>query len=110
MSSSTLKVGDRIPSGLSLYENNPGNKVSVDEVLKGKRVAIFGGQQHNHSTRHARRRAGSHSAYNCCVALFCCSLHAVPGAFTPGCSKTHLPGFVADAEKVRSVMQRDGAT
>jgi len=68
MSSSTLKVGDRIPSGLSLYENNPGNKVSVDELIKGKRVAIFG----------------------------------VPGAFTPGCSKTHLPGFVADAEKIKS--------
>lgn len=24
------------------------------------------------------------------------------GAFTPGCSKTHLPGFVADAEKFRA--------
>ncbi len=23
---------------------------------------------------------------------------AVPGAFTPGCSKTHLPGYIADAE------------
>lgn len=25
----------------------------------------------------------------------------VPGAFTPGCSKTHLPGFVADADKFK---------
>jgi peroxiredoxin len=25
-------------------------------------------------------------------------LFAVPGAFTPGCSKAHLPGFVAGAE------------
>jgi len=24
---------------------------------------------------------------------------AVPGAFTPGCSKTHLPGYIADADK-----------
>lgn len=23
------------------------------------------------------------------------------GAFTPGCSKTHLPGYIADAEKYR---------
>lgn len=26
-------------------------------------------------------------------------LFAVPGAFTPGCSKTHLPGYVADHAK-----------
>jgi peroxiredoxin len=27
-------------------------------------------------------------------------LFAVPGAFTPGCSKIHLPGYVADADKL----------
>lgn len=27
---------------------------------------------------------------------------AVPGAFTPGCSKTHLPGFVSSADKLKS--------
>lgn len=25
---------------------------------------------------------------------------AVPGAFTPGCSKTHLPGYVADYDQI----------
>ena len=25
----------------------------------------------------------------------------VPGAFTPGCSKTHLPGYVKDAERLK---------
>ncbi|XP_032233472.1 peroxiredoxin-5, mitochondrial isoform X2 [Nematostella vectensis] len=29
-------------------------------------------------------------------------LFAVPGAFTPGCSKTHLPGYVADFDKIKS--------
>jgi len=26
---------------------------------------------------------------------------AVPGAFTPGCSKTHLPGFVVHADEIK---------
>ena len=29
-------------------------------------------------------------------------LFAVPGAFTPGCSKTHLPGYINDAEALRA--------
>ena len=29
-------------------------------------------------------------------------LFAVPGAFTPGCSKTHLPGFVVKADEIKS--------
>jgi peroxiredoxin len=27
-------------------------------------------------------------------------LFAVPGAFTPGCSMTHLPGYVVNADKI----------
>lgn len=29
-------------------------------------------------------------------------IFAVPGAFTPGCSKTHLPGFVNDVDALKS--------
>ena len=29
-------------------------------------------------------------------------LFAVPGAFTPGCSKTHLPGYIAYAEALKA--------
>jgi peroxiredoxin len=29
-------------------------------------------------------------------------LFAVPGAFTPGCSKTHLPGYVANADELKA--------
>ena len=29
-------------------------------------------------------------------------IFAVPGAFTPGCSKTHLPGYIADAEAIKA--------
>ncbi|MFK8048690.1 MAG: peroxiredoxin [Halioglobus sp.] len=29
-------------------------------------------------------------------------LFAVPGAFTPGCSMTHLPGYVVNADKIKA--------
>lgn len=30
-------------------------------------------------------------------------IFAVPGAFTPGCSMTHLPGFVVNADKIKAL-------
>ena len=29
-------------------------------------------------------------------------LFAVPGAFTPGCSNTHLPGYIINADKIKA--------
>ncbi|XP_006746314.1 peroxiredoxin-5, mitochondrial [Leptonychotes weddellii] len=62
-----IKVGDAIPS-VVVFEGQPGNKVNLAELFKGKKGVLFG----------------------------------VPGAFTPGCSKTHLPGFVQQAEALKA--------
>merc|ERR1711915_1022762 len=58
-----IKVGDALPA-VEVQEGEPGNKVSMDQLFKGKKGILFG----------------------------------VPGAFTPGCSKTHLPGYVEKAD------------
>ncbi|XP_041865175.1 peroxiredoxin-5, mitochondrial [Melanotaenia boesemani] len=62
-----IQVGEHLPA-VEVQEGEPGNKVSMDQLFKGKKGVLF----------------------------------AVPGAFTPGCSKTHLPGFVQQAEDLRS--------
>nr|XP_057933595.1 peroxiredoxin-5, mitochondrial [Doryrhamphus excisus] len=62
-----IQVGERLPK-VEVQEGEPGNKVSMDQLFKGKKGVLF----------------------------------AVPGAFTPGCSKTHLPGFVQQAEDLKS--------
>jgi len=62
-----IKVGQSLPS-VDLQEGNPGGKVNIADLAKGKKVIIFG----------------------------------VPGAFTPTCSKQHLPGFIADFDKIKA--------
>ncbi|CAJ1064335.1 peroxiredoxin-5%2C mitochondrial [Xyrichtys novacula] len=57
-----IQVGQPLPA-VEVQEGEPGNKVAMDQLFKGKKGVLF----------------------------------AVPGAFTPGCSKTHLPGFVQQA-------------
>uniref|UniRef100_A0A3Q3AF11 Peroxiredoxin-5 n=1 Tax=Kryptolebias marmoratus TaxID=37003 RepID=A0A3Q3AF11_KRYMA len=60
------QVGEALPA-VEVQEGEPGNRVAMDQLFKGKKGVLF----------------------------------AVPGAFTPGCSKTHLPGFVQQAEDLR---------
>ncbi|KAM9847146.1 peroxiredoxin-5, mitochondrial [Aulostomus maculatus] len=62
-----IQVGEHLPA-VEVQEGEPGNKVSMDQLFKGKKGVLF----------------------------------AVPGAFTPGCSKTHLPGFVQQAADLKS--------
>ncbi|XP_007954228.2 peroxiredoxin-5, mitochondrial [Orycteropus afer afer] len=62
-----IKVGDALPS-VVVFEKEPGNKVNLAELYKGKKGVLFG----------------------------------VPGAFPPGCSKTHLPGFVEQAGALKA--------
>ncbi|XP_006901550.1 PREDICTED: peroxiredoxin-5, mitochondrial [Elephantulus edwardii] len=62
-----IKVGDTLPS-VVVFEGEPGKKVNLAELFKGKKGVLFG----------------------------------VPGAFTPGCSKSHLPGFVEQAEALKA--------
>jgi glutaredoxin/glutathione-dependent peroxiredoxin len=72
----TIKVGDRLPSATVwefIEDETPGcsvgpNAFQVDDLVKGKRIAIFG----------------------------------LPGAFTPTCSAKHVPGFVVNAEKLKT--------
>ncbi|XP_012859347.1 peroxiredoxin-5, mitochondrial [Echinops telfairi] len=62
-----IKVGDALPA-VVVFEGEPGTKVSLAELYKGKKGVLFG----------------------------------VPAAFTPGCSKTHLPGFVEQAGALKA--------
>jgi len=47
---------------------------------------------------------GSEGPEDIAVASFCMDrrvvLFAVPGAFTPGCSNTHMPGFVVNSDQI----------
>jgi 2-Cys peroxiredoxin 5 len=48
------------------------------------------GNPRNHVDTHEAFGTGTHVIF------------AVPGAFTPGCDKTHLPGYLADYDKLKA--------
>jgi len=72
----TIKVGDRLPEGnvqeFIEVEGNGctvgPNTFKVQDIAKGKKIAIFG----------------------------------LPGAFTPTCSAKHVPGYVANFDKLKA--------
>jgi len=71
-----IKVGDRLPDGnIKEFIEVEGNGCSVgpntfkvQDLVKGKKIAIFG----------------------------------LPGAFTPTCSAKHVPGYVANIDKLKA--------
>lgn len=64
-----IKVGDRVPSSRFRVSTPEGPAwKTTDELLKGKKVVLFG----------------------------------VPGAFTGTCHKSHLPGFLRNADAIKA--------
>ena len=72
----TIKIGDRLPAGTVQefieVEGNGctvgPNAFKVEDIVKGKKIAVFG----------------------------------LPGAFTPTCSAKHVPGYLAQFDKLRA--------
>jgi peroxiredoxin len=72
----TIKVGDKLPDGTlteMIDTETEGctlgpNSFKVADLVKGKKIAIFG----------------------------------LPGAFTPTCSAKHVPGYVANYDKLKA--------
>ena len=72
----TIKVGDKLPDGTlteMIDTETAGctigpNSFAVADLVKGKKIAIFG----------------------------------LPGAFTPTCSAKHVPGYVANYDKLKT--------
>ncbi|HSO07539.1 MAG TPA: peroxiredoxin [Pelomicrobium sp.] len=72
----TIDVGDRLPDGTlqEFYETETAgcsvgpNSFNVADLVKGKKIVIFG----------------------------------LPGAFTPTCSAKHVPGYIANYDKLKA--------
>ena len=84
MSQSTKAILFQVPD-VTLFEDSPGGKVSLTSLCAGKKVV---------------RLHGSHPILRLDIPKVV--VFGVPGAFTPGCSKTHLPGYVAKAEEMKA--------
>jgi peroxiredoxin 5 len=75
---------------LTLMEDSPANKVTTESLFAGKKVVLFG------------LPGEFRLVVIFCVFFYYWHLLYILGAFTPGCSKTHLPGYIADYEKFKA--------
>lgn len=88
---SFFQAGDAIPN-VDLFEGAPDKKVVSSSIQSMDLYGLI-----------------AHIVTNCVMfqnlAEECAKgkniIFGVPGAFTPGCSKTHLPGYVAKAEELK---------
>lgn len=94
-----VKVGDKIPD-VTLYEAAPDKKVSIaKELASGKGVSVM----------HSSCNSSFTSLTDILISQV---IVGVPAAFSPGCSNSHVPGYInsknlKDAGKVFVVSVND---
>lgn len=89
-----VKVGDSIPD-VELAEGSPGNKVNIAKELKQKGIIVgkLIRPVLTESLFAGRLELFSHGWH---YLLTSCSHYwlGVPAAFSPGCSQSHVPGYI----------------
>lgn len=90
-SQSMKQVGEILPA-VEVQEGEPGNKVSMDQLFKGKKGVLF-----------AVPGAFTPGCSKVCIATLTCSIIVLPWLTpSPCCFQTHLPGFVQQAEDLKA--------
>ena len=91
----SLAVGTKIPS-VTLFEN------TVRFVCEfSARAPAAKTPPPLHTNTHAPLQPGGGVSTDELFAGKKVVIFGVPGAFTPGCSKTHLPGYIKDADRIK---------
>lgn len=86
-----MQVGEPLPA-VEVQEGEPGNKVSMDQLFKGKKGVLF-----------AVPGAFTPGCSKVCITTVTCAVLVVPWLTPwPCCFQTHLPGFVQQAEDLKA--------
>lgn len=88
------QIGDELPD-VTLWEGTPDGAVNIRTVFAGKKGKLRLDRVANTCNRVVASPTPLPLLYWLGVLL------GLPGAFTPGCSKTHLPGYVANHDKLK---------